>query len=158
MYLSFKHNSEQWVWIEYSLFTNRPMSNIILSTYKSYEASTLQYSFRLGLFPHSRQRHVSVKCLPNPKRTQNVSGCSSTVIQRCNNLQKLNMPLKRAKEFLKFSPHLFTKKYIVFQFLFITYCIYRKSRFSWANLSWNTYAINLVCLKYNLLNVSFYLL
>lgn len=71
----------------------------------------------------------------------------STVIQRYNNVQKLNMPLKTTKEFLSF--HLiYLPRNPLLSFLFITYCIYRNSRFSWANLSWNTYAINLVCLKY----------
>lgn len=71
----------------------------------------------------------------------------STVIQRYNNVQKLNMPLKTTKEFLSF--HLiYLLRNPLLSFIFITYCIYCNSRFPWANLSWNTYAINLVCLKY----------
>lgn len=82
----------------------------------------------------------------------------STVIQRYNNVQKLNMPLKTTKEFLSF--HLiYLLRNPLLSFIFITYCIYCNSRFPWANLSWNTYAINLVCLKYVFfLSISFYLL
>lgn len=48
------------------------MSNTVLCTNKSYEASTLQYSFRTGLFTHFRQKQASVECYPNPERTQNM--------------------------------------------------------------------------------------
>lgn len=51
---------------------NIPCSQIgqcqVRCTNKSCETSTLQYSFRIGLFTHFRQRHGAVKCYPNPKR------------------------------------------------------------------------------------------
>jgi len=62
---------------------NIPCSQIgqcqIWCTNKSCETSTLQYSFRTGLFTHFRQRHGAVKCYPNPKRIKKkMSGSSST--------------------------------------------------------------------------------
>lgn len=74
-----------------------------------------EYSFRMGLFTHSRQRHVLSKSKKNKKCVRKYF---HTAIQRYNNPQKLKLPLKRAMEFLIFTS--FTEKYtVVFWFLFI---------------------------------------
>lgn len=68
------------------------MSNTVLYTNKSYEATTLQYSFKIGLFTHVRQKQVSVECYPNPERTQNMLGSSSTQSHKgYNDPQKLKL-------------------------------------------------------------------